>query len=492
MKIGILLIATGKYIQFFPDLYQGLKRLFFPNIEKRFFLWTDATINDCPKDIIVTFLKQRGHPADTLFRYHYFLQNEAQLQSSVDIVYYMDIDTSIIELIQDDSLLPTDTQPLIVTQHPGFCDQNFVGTPERRIESTAYVSPHSNMMYVCGGFNGGKTKEFLQMSRVISNNIDMDTQKGITAIWHDESHLNKYYSNHSQLFKTLPPSYMYPQGFNGTHGRLFQLPAKLVALDKHHIKDLRLVESNGENKKSVIDLTVSKKKIGVIIYHSDIHKIYKKRWYVKCLDSILDQTFQDFDILELAYGTECKESLLQYCTDQSKVLFKTVYFWNEPLKNHAFAMNFLLDKAFTDMNYDYIFNVNLDDYYHPERFERQLAVISCSWIDLVSSNFSYIQEDTSDQERDIITNTIDVYNLGGCNFTRCAWTLLVENTNLIAHPAVCFKKSFWRKFSDLCYADEIPREDLELWKRSMKHQLKFKILPQVLLYYRRHSNQICK
>ena len=38
------------------------------------------------------------------------------------------------------------------------------------------------------------------------------------------------------------------------------------------------------------------------------------------------------------------------------------------------AQNFLLNKAFKDMDYDVVFNVNLDDFYSPHRFEIQLEV----------------------------------------------------------------------------------------------------------------------
>lgn len=47
--------------------------------------------------------------------------------------------------------------------------------------------------YFAGGFNGGSSKEFLRMSREIKENIEKDYEKNIIAIWHDESHMNKWF-----------------------------------------------------------------------------------------------------------------------------------------------------------------------------------------------------------------------------------------------------------------------------------------------------------
>eukprot|EP00960_Hanusia_phi_P020936 617533-Hanusia_phi.AAC.1 len=84
---------------------------------------------------------------------------------------------------------------------------------------------HPRPCYFAGGFVGGRTDEFLQMSAEISEAIDDDDQndvgkiylpswimmvKQVVAIWHDESHLNRYLSNHQHLVRILSPSYLYP------------------------------------------------------------------------------------------------------------------------------------------------------------------------------------------------------------------------------------------------------------------------------------------
>lgn len=224
-------------------------------------------------------------------------------------------------------------------------------------------------------------------------------------------------------------------------------------------------------------------KVGVILFHKDIHKIYKRTWIDKCLKSLLSQTYTDFDFLELNYGIENKTSILSdYDVTQKK------YFWYKPMKNHCFAMNYLLDKAFVEMGYDYIFNVNMDDYYADTRIEETLKLLANEFYDVVSCNFKHIQEKNGEDVDVFFCNV----HKQGYNQDRIKDTIINRNVNLIAHPAVCFNKTFWRCFKEIYYYDEIPKEDLELWKRSLKRNLKFKIINKVLLYYRKHSNQITR
>ena len=43
-------------------------------------------------------------------------------------------------------------------------------------------------------------------------------------------------------------------------------------------------------------------KIAVILFHSNIKQLYKQRWIDTCLDSIINQTYNDFTFYEINYG----------------------------------------------------------------------------------------------------------------------------------------------------------------------------------------------
>ena len=67
------------------------------------------------------------------------------------------------------------------------------------------------------------------------------------------------------------------------------------------------------------------------------------------------------------------------------------YFFRQECKTHVDAMNFLMNKAFNEMEYDIIFNINLDDIYDKHRFEFQIRKVLLDNYDLVASNYEIFQ-----------------------------------------------------------------------------------------------------
>ncbi len=63
------------------------------------------------------------------------------------------------------------------------------------------------------------------MSQAIETNIDSDLNKGIIAVWHDESHLNRYFIDHPPT-KILCPSYCYYERTN------LPFSKKIITVDK--------------------------------------------------------------------------------------------------------------------------------------------------------------------------------------------------------------------------------------------------------------------
>ena len=221
-KVGLLVIATGKYDQFIPVLYKSMKKYFLTNHDVTMFVFTDQEIPT--KDGLVSFSHiHEPWPNPTLKRYHVFDKHKEELLK-MDYLYYCDADMRFVSEVGDE-VLPKSESNLIATEHPGFYGGRR-GTYETRPDSTAYVSDREGDCYFAGGFNGGTAEAFLKMSSIIKERVDKDLEKGIVAIWHDESQMNRYLIDNKPSI--LNPSYCYPESW--------QLPfeKKLLALDKNH------------------------------------------------------------------------------------------------------------------------------------------------------------------------------------------------------------------------------------------------------------------
>ena len=219
-KIGLLIIATNKYTTFIEPLIKSADDNFLNNQEVTYFIFTNKPLELISKrNINYINVEHKDWPWMTLGRYKIFSDSHDEL-SKMDYLYYCDADMRFVGVVGDEIL-----SDLVATQHPGYYGTK--GTPETNPASLACVYPYEDMQYFAGGFNGGKSEDFLKMSKILSNNIDIDYSNGIIAIWHDESHMNRYFIDNKPT-KILNPSYCYGESMNIPFER------KLIALDKNH------------------------------------------------------------------------------------------------------------------------------------------------------------------------------------------------------------------------------------------------------------------
>lgn len=223
MNIGILLIATGKYDIFVKPLIESARKHLFKNHNVTFFVFTDSRKIKTKNDIIKIKQIHWKFPIITLFRYKIFVKNKEAFEG-MDYLYYSDVDMLFVDEVGDEAI-----GIRVGTIHPGYCQNRTNGSPERNQKSTAYIPIDTNNKYYAGGFNGGSKDEFLKMSETINNNIDVDIDNKIIAVWHDESHLNRYLLDN-------PPTTELDSGY--CYGESMNLPyrKRLLALDKDHQK----------------------------------------------------------------------------------------------------------------------------------------------------------------------------------------------------------------------------------------------------------------
>lgn len=226
-------------------------------------------------------------------------------------------------------------------------------------------------------------------------------------------------------------------------------------------------------------------KYGVIFFHKNALSTYEQHWVDKCVRSIeyqnyLKNNLESFYIYDLNYGNKNIKSLAEITNRRLSFINDNYFFMAKEFENHVLAQNFLLDTAFKEHELDVVFNTNIDDYYSPKRFEMEISWIMNGY-DLVSCDFQYIRENAS--HYDEVVQQIKVSHLNINNNLR-------EENNIICHPGVAYTRDFWLKHGP--YPNNIPREDLDLWKKAVNNGANIGIVPEVLVSYRRHKNQICK
>ncbi len=234
-KVGILYICTGEYWRFWESFYQSCEKYLLQECELHYFLFTDnANLLSIDKsNIHPVFQGNLEWPYITLFRYKIFDENSL-IFKDMDYLIFCNANLQFVNSIALDEI--THQKNMFVTMHPGFVKTLHYSLPfEKNIDSMAYIKSNNNSKYICGGFNGGKRLNFLNMSAMLNNAIKKDLEKGIIARWHDESHLNNFYNTNYLSFNILPSYYCLPESkIKGVDSEY-----KIIVLDKDKIIGVR-------------------------------------------------------------------------------------------------------------------------------------------------------------------------------------------------------------------------------------------------------------
>lgn len=221
-NIGLCITATGRYSEFAQTFVESCRKHFFKDHNVTYFIFTDDENYPEKPDEMAVYQKRLGWPYDTLMRFEIYLKNK-HLLKDMDYVFACDADMLYVSDVGEDML-----GDLIGTRHPGFYDKSRSQfSYETRRHSTACIKPSEGQYYFAGGFYGGNLNEFIKLLEVTSRNIKRDLKKDFIAVWHDESHLNRYFVDNPPT-KMLSPAYCYPESWD------IPFQKKMLALDKNH------------------------------------------------------------------------------------------------------------------------------------------------------------------------------------------------------------------------------------------------------------------
>jgi len=209
--INVLVLASGeRHSAFAKKMIASVEKYFCVGISKKFIIFTDN-----PKLFIgfnqstIVKIDYLPKPLITLMRFHYFLRVK-DLIGDNDLVYYIDSDMEIVKNINIKEIKPDEENQYVVVQHPWAVSEENQWILCQNKESTAFVQ--NVKTYYQGCFYGAQKKDFYNLVEECNYNINKDLDNRLIAVWHDESHLNKYL--HSKNVKTLDYSYAMPLVFD--------------------------------------------------------------------------------------------------------------------------------------------------------------------------------------------------------------------------------------------------------------------------------------
>jgi len=198
---------------------------------------------------------------------------------------------------------------------------------------------------------------------------------------------------------------------------------------------------------------------------SVVMPVYNGEKYLReAIDSILTQTYTDFEFIILNDGSidSTEEIILSY--DDSRI----VYVKNEKNLQIVKTLNKGIDLA----KGEYIARMDADDISLPERFEKQMEFMEKNPdIDVCGTWYKTFGKNEYLHKLPVEHEQIKADLLFYCP---------------LAHPTIMMKRSIFDTYE---YPDNFPKaEDYALWTKLVEYY-KFSNIPICLLHYRLHSDQ---
>ncbi len=191
------------------------------------------------------------------------------------------------------------------------------------------------------------------------------------------------------------------------------------------------------------------------------------------IESVIKQTYQNWELIIIDDGSKddsikvikkYKDKRIRLYTQENKGVSKT------------------LNKAFDLSKGEYICFLDADDFYHPEKLEKQLSLIESGY-DIVTSHVSAVDKDglpSNDKFFDFWWNTYNPNKVFGENIEYNFF-----NGNYLCKSALMMRKNLFQKYGKF-NTNLITSYDLELWLKMIAH-IKIGVYKEKLTFYRWHG-----
>ncbi|XP_069798926.1 N-acetyllactosaminide alpha-1,3-galactosyltransferase-like [Dendropsophus ebraccatus] len=232
--VGLSVFAVGKYLDTYLEVFLvSANRYFMPGLPCIVYILTDLP-SDVPKTNVrpgmsLTKLQVPKRPRwqdISMLRMKDLKDLVLPLaRDQVDYLFCMDVDQ-----VFTSNYGPETLGDLVAQLHSGYYLADREKFPyERNPLSTAFIAPSLGTFYYHGAVFGGKPAYLTNLTSSCLRNILKDKERGLEAIWHDESHLNRYLALERLPSKVLSPEYCWDN-------RLWLKYHKLSWLEKKYYK----------------------------------------------------------------------------------------------------------------------------------------------------------------------------------------------------------------------------------------------------------------
>ena len=217
MNLSVVFIGTGKYLNFLPRWYESCEKYLVPNISKQYYVFTDGELSDPPENMIPYYQEHMSWPYITLLRFGTILKASDFLSKS-DWVLFLDADMLPVPEVTEEELF-TDKKYIGVHHPCHFMGMNphnrLPGAFETNKQSLACISDSDDTsVYFQGCLWGGRVPDVIDMMRELDRRTQDDLSRDVIAVWHDESQMNKFFSERREDVHILGPSFAYPEVFS--------------------------------------------------------------------------------------------------------------------------------------------------------------------------------------------------------------------------------------------------------------------------------------
>ncbi|XP_072286244.1 N-acetyllactosaminide alpha-1,3-galactosyltransferase-like [Pyxicephalus adspersus] len=210
--VGLSVFAVNLYLEtYLNDFLVSANRYFMPNLSCVFYILTDRP--DQVLDIefrpgvskVILQIPMRSRWQDiSMLRMKDFLDFVLpRATEQVDYLFCMDVDQ-----IFTSNYGPEVLGKLVAQLHSGFYQskrKHFTYEDDPR--SAAYIPPGEGDFYYHAAVFGGTPSNLISLTSSCLKGILKDKKQNVEAVWHDESHLNRYFALEMRPVKILSPEY---------------------------------------------------------------------------------------------------------------------------------------------------------------------------------------------------------------------------------------------------------------------------------------------